>query len=115
MIWPLLGGECVYFGDIGPDSKVLIDYLERNGAKVPHDANPAEFMLEAIGAGSRKRIGSDWGEKWRNSPEFAEVKREIQELKAEALAKPVEEKSNRTEYGQFNGTRSHLIPSNIII
>lgn len=92
------GGECVYFGDIGPDSKVLIDYLERNGAEVPHDANPAEFMLEAIGAGSRKRIGSDWGEKWRNSPEFAEVKREIQELKAEALAKPIEEKSNRTEY-----------------
>lgn len=72
-------------------------------------------MLEAIGAGSRKRIGSDWGEKWRNSPEFAEVKREIQELKAEALAKPIEEKSNRTEYGQFSGTWSHPIASNIII
>ncbi|OCF78442.1 ATP-binding cassette transporter [Kwoniella mangroviensis CBS 8886] len=92
------GGECVYFGDIGSDSKVLIDYLERNGAQVPSDANPAEFMLEAIGAGSRKRIGGDWGEKWRNSPEFQTVKEEIQQLKADALAKPVEEHGKHTEY-----------------
>ncbi|WVQ86013.1 hypothetical protein IAT38_008181 [Cryptococcus sp. DSM 104549] len=97
------GGECVYFGDIGQDSHVLIDYLERNGAKVPHDANPAEFMLDAIGAGSQKRIGGDWGEKWRKSPEFEAVKREIQELKAQCLAKPVEEKKNRTEYATSFG------------
>lgn len=75
------GGETVYFGDIGTDSQVLIDYLERNGAKVPGDVNPAEFMLEAIGAGSRKRIGGDWHEKWVNSPELAQVKEDIAELK----------------------------------
>ncbi|KAK4686950.1 ATP-binding cassette, subfamily G (WHITE), member 2, PDR, partial [Tremellales sp. Uapishka_1] len=85
------GGECVYFGDIGPDSAVLIDYLERNGADVPHDVNPAEFMLEAIGAGSRKRIGGDWGEKWRNSPELAVIKTEIETLNSTALSKPAEE------------------------
>ena len=77
------GGECVYFGDIGPDAKVLADYLERNGAPVPGDLNVAEYMLEAIGAGSRKRIGGDWGETWRNSPEFAEVKKEVERLNAE--------------------------------
>ncbi|WOO79751.1 ABC transporter G family member 14 [Vanrija pseudolonga] len=92
------GGECVYFGDIGQDSKVLIDYLERNGAKVPEDANPAEFMLEAIGAGSRKRIGGDWHEKWKNSPEFAKVKEEITTLKTDALAKPVEDNGKPSEY-----------------
>ncbi|GFZ48255.1 hypothetical protein JCM24511_06003 [Saitozyma sp. JCM 24511] len=92
------GGECVYFGDIGQDSNVLIDYLERNGAKVPHDANPAEFMLEAIGAGSRRRIGGDWGEKWRNSPEFGDVKEEIRKLKEEALANPEEQTGKRREY-----------------
>lgn len=92
------GGECVYFGDIGPDSAVLIDYLERNGAKVPADANPAEFMLEAIGAGSRKRIGGDWHQKWLNSPEFAKVKEEIQVLKADALAKPITEDAKPREY-----------------
>lgn len=92
------GGECVYFGDIGPDSAVLIDYLERNGAKVPADANPAEFMLEAIGAGSRKRIGGDWHQKWINSPEFAQVKADIQELKASALANPMETEGKPNEF-----------------
>lgn len=83
------GGECVYFGDVGKDSNVLVDYLTRNGAPVPGDANPAEFMLEAIGAGSAKRMGEDdWGVIWRNSPEFTDVKTEIEKLNADALAKP---------------------------
>ncbi|KAL7416554.1 putative ATP-binding cassette transporter [Mrakia frigida] len=85
------GGETVYFGDVGKDSHVLTSYLERNGAPCPHDANPAEFMLEAIGAGSAKRMGGgDWGEKWRNSPELAEIKKEIVALNEEALSKPEE-------------------------
>lgn len=47
------GGRTVYFGELGHDSKNLLDYLERNGAKkCPPKENPAEFMLEAIGAGN---------------------------------------------------------------
>ena len=88
----------MYFGDIGEDSHVLIDYLERNGAKVPGDVNPAEFMLEAIGAGSRKRIGGDWYEKWKNSPEFAEVKKEIEVLKKNAMDVPVDQEAKHTQY-----------------
>ena len=94
------GGETIYFGDIGDDSRVLIDYLERNGAEVPKNANPAEFMLEAIGAGSRKRIGGDWHQKWQNSPEFQHVKEEIEVLKQEALANPIEEVTKRREFSQ---------------
>jgi hypothetical protein len=57
------GGETVYFGDIGPNAKVLTDYFARNGAVCPEDINPAEYMLDAIGNGSRKRIGpKDWAE-----------------------------------------------------
>jgi ABC-type multidrug transport system permease subunit/energy-coupling factor transporter ATP-binding protein EcfA2 len=92
------GGECVYFGDIGEDSKVLIQYLEANGATVPADCNPAEEMLNIIGAGSRKRVGGDWHQKWLNSPEFAKVKEEIKVLKEEALAAPAEENEHDTEY-----------------
>ncbi|KAL7421564.1 ATP-binding cassette transporter snq2 [Cryptotrichosporon argae] len=92
------GGECVYFGDIGPDSVHLINYLERNGAPVPGDVNPAEFMLEAIGAGSRKRIGGDWHEKWKASPEFAATKEEIAKLKADAIAAPTDDDRKTTEY-----------------
>lgn len=77
LIWFFLGGECVYFGDIGFDFKVLIDYFEWNGVKVLYDVNFVEFMFEVIGVGFCKCIGSDWGEKWRNLFEFVEVKCEI--------------------------------------
>jgi ATP-binding cassette subfamily G (WHITE) protein 2 (SNQ2) len=47
------GGRTVYFGELGHDSRNLLEYLERNGAKkCPPKENPAEFMLEAIGAGN---------------------------------------------------------------
>ncbi|KAG9723929.1 putative ABC multidrug transporter, partial [Aureobasidium melanogenum] len=45
------GGRTVYFGEVGENSNVLTAYFERNGAhKCPPDANPAEWMLEVIGA-----------------------------------------------------------------
>lgn len=91
------GGQTVYHGPIGEDSRDLIGYLERNGAKVPGNVNPAEFMLEAIGAGSRKRIGGDWHEKWLNSPEFAQLKEEIEVLKRDALAQPEEKDVNHSQ------------------
>ncbi|KAJ5177141.1 uncharacterized protein N7482_003018 [Penicillium canariense] len=78
------GGECVYFGDIGPDSHVLLEYFRRNGADCPSDANPAEWMLDAIGAGQTRRIGDrDWGEVWRTSPELEALKKDIVQIKAD--------------------------------
>ncbi|GAA6043179.1 hypothetical protein JCM8097_008713 [Rhodosporidiobolus ruineniae] len=83
------GGRTVYFGDIGKDSHVLREYLARNGAVCPDNANPAEYMLEAIGAGSGRAVGSkDWADIWNDSPEFDTVKREIAQLKEEGLAMP---------------------------
>lgn len=76
------GGETVYFGDIGEDAHVLLDYLHRHGADCPPDANPAEYMLDAIGAGVAARIGDrDWGEIWRDSPELAATKEAIVQMK----------------------------------
>ncbi len=78
------GGETVYFGDIGKDAHVLLDYFHRHGADCPSDANPAEWMLDAIGAGIAPRIGDrDWGDIWRDSEELATVKEEIVAMKAE--------------------------------
>jgi ABC-type multidrug transport system ATPase subunit len=78
------GGRTVYFGEIGEDAAVLRDYLRKNGAECPQDANPAEYMLEAIGAGSTPRVGDrDWGDIWNDSQEFAAVKKTIVELKNE--------------------------------
>lgn len=76
------GGRCVYFGDIGKDACVLRDYLKRHGAVAGDTDNVAEFMLEAIGAGSSPRIGNrDWADIWEDSAELANVKDTISQLK----------------------------------
>lgn len=81
------GGQCVYFGDIGKDAHVLLDYFHRHGADCPPDANPAEWMLDAIGAGSAPRIGKkDWADVWTESDEFANVKQEIVRIKESRIA-----------------------------
>ncbi|KAL8949506.1 MAG: hypothetical protein Q9222_004383, partial [Ikaeria aurantiellina] len=80
------GGECVYFGDIGHDAHVLLDYFRKNGAHCPPDANPAEWMLDAIGAGMADKIGDrDWGELWRESAELANVKDQISQMKTSRM------------------------------
>lgn len=96
------GGQCVYFGDIGKDAHVLLDYFHRHGADCPPAANPAEWMLDAVGAGSAPRIGDkDWADVWRDSEEFAQVKRDIVAMREQRLAEvgaaePVEQKEYAT-------------------
>ncbi|PTB69200.1 hypothetical protein BBK36DRAFT_1193534 [Trichoderma citrinoviride] len=81
------GGRTVYFGDIGKDAAVLRAYLARYGAEAAPTDNVAEYMLDAIGAGSMPRIGDrDWADIWEDSPEFAHVKDTIIELKRERVA-----------------------------
>lgn len=81
------GGECVYFGDIGKDAVVLLEYFRKNGAICPPDVNPAEWILDAVGAGQTPRTGSrDWGDIWRTSSELAQTKEAIRCIKAERIA-----------------------------
>ncbi|RYP32953.1 hypothetical protein DL767_004969 [Monosporascus sp. MG133] len=83
------GGKTVYFGDIGENSKTMTSYFERNGAPpCPPDANPAEWMLSAIGATPGSTTEIDWFQTWRQSPEYAAVQAELQRLKDEAPETP---------------------------
>ncbi|USW51713.1 Putative AAA+ ATPase domain, CDR ABC transporter, ABC-2 type transporter, ABC-transporter [Septoria linicola] len=96
------GGQTVYFGDIGKDATTLRGYFHKYGADCPPDANPAEWMLDAIGAGQAARIGDkDWGEIWRDSEELAATKEEILRIKTERIAEvgsqpPVDQKEFAT-------------------
>ena len=96
------GGQCVYFGDIGKDAHVLLEYFRKHGAYCPPDANPAEWMLDAIGAGQASRIGDrDWGDIWSDSEEFQRTKDEIVRIKQSRLkevgdAPPVQQKEYAT-------------------
>ncbi|KAL8796510.1 MAG: hypothetical protein Q9195_001184 [Heterodermia aff. obscurata] len=78
------GGRVVYHGSLGKDSREMISYFERNGArKCPPDANPAEYMLDAIGAGNPDYRGQDWGDVWAASPEHNQRSEEIQSMNDE--------------------------------
>ena len=75
------GGRTVYHGELGHDSRSLIDYFEGNGGKkCPPKTNPAEYMLEAIGAGNPDYEGPDWGDLWAASPEKQARSEEIQTI-----------------------------------
>jgi ATP-binding cassette subfamily G (WHITE) protein 2 (SNQ2) len=81
------GGNTIYFGDIGEDSHVMREYFARHGAPCPSNVNPAEYMLEAIGAGISPRIGDrDWKDIWLDSQECARTKAELEDIKRGALA-----------------------------
>ncbi|KAJ7815522.1 pleiotropic drug resistance ABC transporter [Mycena olivaceomarginata] len=78
------GGQVVYFGDIGPNSSTLIHHFESNGSR-PCDPseNPAEFMLDVIGAGATASSTQDWEAVWRGSPESAKAREELDRIHAE--------------------------------
>lgn len=76
------GGKTVYFGDIGENSHVMTSYFERNGGHAcPPEANPAEWMLEVIGAAPGSHTEVDWFKTWRESPEYQEVQTELERIK----------------------------------
>ncbi|OLL26317.1 Brefeldin A resistance protein [Neolecta irregularis DAH-3] len=78
------GGQTVYFGNIGKDSCDVINYFERNGAdRCPPRANPAEYILEVIGAGATAIASKAWDQVWKNSQAFDEVATEITGLNTE--------------------------------
>jgi ABC-type multidrug transport system ATPase subunit/ABC-type multidrug transport system permease subunit len=76
------GGKTAYFGDIGDSSRTVIDYFESNGAfQCPESANPAEYVLDVVGAGATSRLDRDWSEVWERSAEHDMTVVEIQALK----------------------------------
>ncbi|KAF2841982.1 pleiotropic drug resistance protein, ABC superfamily [Patellaria atrata CBS 101060] len=98
------GGKTVYFGEVGKNSQILIDYFERNGGfPCPRDANPAEWMLEVIGAAPGSHTDIDWFDVWRNSLEYQEVQRHLLELKEERplVTQPKSSPDDKASYREF--------------
>ncbi|KAL4871208.1 hypothetical protein BDV12DRAFT_206795 [Aspergillus spectabilis] len=97
------GGRTVYFGDIGEKSSTLASYFERNGApKLPLEANPAEWMLEVIGAAPGSHSDVDWPAVWRESPERQAVHQHLAELTQTLSSKPTESaEPDASGYNEF--------------
>lgn len=76
------GGKTIYFGDLGKNSRILLNYFEQHGARLCDDhENPAEYVLEVVGC---KDHGQDWHELWKASTEKHAVEQRIFEMRNQA-------------------------------
>lgn len=93
------GGKTVYFGQIGDNSRTLLDYFESNGARKCDDQeNPAEYMLEVVNNGYNDK-GKDWQSVWNESQESAGTQKELDRIHAEH--RPSEAVSDTTQRTEF--------------
>lgn len=90
------GGQTVYFGDLGHNCQTLIDYFEKYGAsKCPPHANPAEWMLEVIGAAPGSHADQDYYDVWLKSDEYAQVQKELDNMEKELVKIPKDDDPDR--------------------
>jgi ABC-type multidrug transport system ATPase subunit len=83
------GGKTVYFGDIGENSRSLLDYFEsKGGRKCGSEENPAEYMLEIVGAGASGKATRDWPTVWKESNESVNIQAELDQIHAEKSNEP---------------------------
>ncbi|GMF60050.1 unnamed protein product [[Candida] boidinii] len=86
------GGKTVYFGDIGQNSQTMLSYFERqSGVKCGISENPAEYILNCIGAGATASVNQDWHELWVSSPEFKAINEDIEILHRELPSRPLKQ------------------------
>ncbi|KAL4969198.1 ABC-2 type transporter-domain-containing protein [Aspergillus stella-maris] len=89
------GGRTVYFGDIGEESRTLLSYFEANGARACGSSeNPAEYILEVIGAGASGKSNQDWPIVWKESAEAKTVQEEIDRIHKDRSSAPSDEDDN---------------------
>jgi ATP-binding cassette, subfamily G (WHITE), member 2, PDR len=92
------GGRTVYFGDIAPQSRVLLDYFSRHGARQSGTLeNPAEYILEMVSGDGAP--GVDWVGNWNNSPEHKEVLAELGRIES-CSEQPYDESADAGEFAR---------------
>ncbi|KAF9890684.1 hypothetical protein FE257_005550 [Aspergillus nanangensis] len=78
------GGRTVYFGDIGPQSSVLLEYFERHGARqCGRLENPAEYIIETV---TNNDSAQDWSQVWTGSAEYEAVLTELNRIQGAGKA-----------------------------
>ncbi|KAI7851923.1 ABC-2 type transporter-domain-containing protein [Circinella umbellata] len=77
------GGRTAYYGEIGQDSKIMIDYFESNGGpKYVPDSNPAEYILDVVASGNNNgaAVTKNWADVWANSPNAKALEDELEHI-----------------------------------
>lgn len=110
------GGRTVYFGPIGKDSHNLIEYFAANGAHCPPDANPAEYMLEAIGAGAGKAEGNkDWADVFAASELHQINLANIDKMRKEGESREWKSDIASTEYSTSIGYQIKMVTNRQVL
>ncbi|KAK7187971.1 ABC-2 type transporter [Paraphaeosphaeria sporulosa] len=95
------GGRTVYFGEIGKNSRTLLDYYESNGARrCGDDENPAEYMLEIVNAGKNDQ-GEDWHDVWKKSELRQIVEKDIDRIHEDKKNEEVAGSDDPTATSEF--------------
>ncbi|KAI8997800.1 ABC-2 type transporter-domain-containing protein [Pilobolus umbonatus] len=83
------GGRTAYYGEIGENSKTMIDYFESNGGpKCSPEANPAEYILEVVGSNTVGKASINWDDIWADSQNAKDLDAELDEIKATVNTNP---------------------------
>ncbi|OTB05983.1 hypothetical protein M426DRAFT_55928 [Hypoxylon sp. CI-4A] len=94
------GGKTIYFGNIGENSRTMLDYFESRGARPCDDQeNPAEYMLEIV-----NERGEEWHSMWNSSEERAAVNAEIDRIHAERAHQTSSDSESSDNEGEFAAT-----------
>ena len=95
------GGKTVYFGPIGENSRMLLDYFETHGArKCGDEENPAEYMIEVVNKLQNAR-GEDWFDVWKSSKEAHAVQAEIDRIHKEKIGQVSQDEDDATSRSEF--------------
>jgi ATP-binding cassette subfamily G (WHITE) protein 2 (PDR) len=103
------GGRTVYFGDLGPNSRSVVNYFSKNGARLCGESeNPAEYIMGIVAAGSVGESKVDWPKIWNTSDESRSVKAE-QERIEQKMANFTTKPENQDNRGKFAASLSTQI------
>lgn len=95
------GGQTVYFGDVGKNATSVIEYFEAGGARECRPGeNPAEFMLDVIGAGATAVSDRDWHDVWLQSKAFTIAEADIERLHEEGRKHPPVGATLKSEFAE---------------
>ncbi|KAI0035475.1 ABC-2 type transporter-domain-containing protein [Vararia minispora EC-137] len=93
------GGQTVYFGDIGRNATTLLNYFQRNGGyPCPADANPAEYILDVIGAGATATTTADWHDIWKKSLESRSTDAELESILEDGKKRAAVDTTQHSEF-----------------
>lgn len=94
----LQDGRSIYFGEIGPQSRTLIDYFEKkNVRRCEAEENPADWLLDVTAREQPPSQVIDWHEVWQTSQERKSIKHTVKKMKGQLLTS-VQETSPSGEY-----------------